>query len=122
MGLFSRFRSKNTEETETSVSRAEPDVLHKVTFRCPQYFKAGSGGWYVSFDGIRYTVEPLGSVSVELREGRHTVSVDSFPESLGELSAEISVDREMVLSVSVNMLDRTMKMFDYQHNHVICTR
>ncbi len=117
MGLFSRFRSKNTEDA--TATTAEPNVLHKVTFKCPQYFKAGSGGWYVSFDGNQHTVEPLGSISVELPEGKHTVSVTSFPESLGELSAEVMVDREMVLSVSVNMLNKTMKMFDYQHNHVL---
>ena len=122
MGLFSRFRSKNKEETETTVAApAEPVTTYKVTFRCPQYFKAESGGWYVTFDGKQYTVEPLGSVSVELPEGKHTVSVTSYPEALGELSAEITVDREMVLSVSVNMLNRTMKMFDYQHNVTIRT-
>ncbi len=122
MGLFSRFKSKDKKETETPAAPAEPVATYKVTFRCPQYFKAESGGWYVAFDGKQYTIEPLGSVSVELPEGKHTVSVTSYPEALGELSAEIRVDREMVLSVSVNMLNRTMKMFDYQHNVTICTK
>lgn len=123
MGLFSRFKQKKKEVAEPpATAPAEPVKNYKVTFKCPQYFKPEPGGWYVYFDGTQYSVDSLGSVSVELPEGVHKVAVTSHPESLGELSADITVDREMVLSVSVNMLNKTMKMFDYQHNITICTK
>lgn len=123
MGLFSRHQTKKDQTVSqgppAATVPAEPVKTHRVTFKCPQYFKADKGKWYVFFDGKPYEVEPMHSVSMDLPEGRHTVRVYSYPETLADLSADVDVDREMVLSVSVNVLNGTMKMFDYQHNITI---
>lgn len=118
MGLFSRHQTK-TDAAAPPEETATEKPTHKVTFKCPQYFKADQGKWYVFFDGTPHEVKPMESVTVELPEGKHTVRVYSYPETLADLSAEVTVDREMILSVSVNVLNNTMKMFDYQHNTTI---
>ena len=95
-----------------------PEVKEfKVTFRCPQYYKAGvEGCYYVFFDETYYKVEPMQSVSVMLSAGRHKLRVYSYPETLADVTEEITVDREIVLSCSINVIKGTMTVFDYQHH------
>lgn len=117
MGLFSRLKKEPKEEAAPQEQPAEvPKKTYKMTFRCPQYFKADPEGcYYVIIDGEPNKVAPLKAVSKELPEGMHTVRVYSYPETLDDISTEFMLDREKVLSVSVNVLKGTMKIFDYQH-------
>ena len=131
MGLFSRLKGKDKATEEPVAEKKAPESVpepvpvpaeseagrtFKMTFRCPQYFKADPEGvYYVIIDGESHKVEPLKAVSLVLPEGMHNVRVYSYPETLDDVNMDFMLDREKVLSVSVNVLKGTMKIFDYQH-------
>ena len=129
MGLFSRLKGKDKASEEPAAEKKEPETVpepvteepkevrtFKMTFRCPQYFKADPEGcYYVFIDGEANKVEPFKAISKVLPEGMHNVRVYSYPETLDDVNMDFMLDREKVLSVSVNVLKGTMRIFDYQH-------
>ena len=131
MGFLSRLKGKDKASEEPVAEQKEPETVpepvpvpgepkevrtFKMTFRCPQYFKADPEGcYYVFIDGEANKVEPLKAISKVLPEGMHNVRVYSYPETLDDVNMDFMLDREKVLSVSVNVLKGTMRIFDYQH-------
>lgn len=113
MGLFSRFRSKKTD----TVPEKEETEKFIITFRCPPYFKQESGQYHVEIDGTDNVCEPLQSFSVELTKGTHSVKVYSTPETLDTLVQEIEVTKPTILSITVNVLKKSLKLADNNPNN-----